>query len=101
MQSFADSIADHIKRTKNLIGVPLLDAVRERVEKEFPAKFDNPARHGAPAVGESGGNPTGGNRGGGKRTFDNLPNEAKITCNNWVRNGLGTREEYLKSYDWS
>ena len=101
LQSYADSMGDHFKRTKGLIGPPLLEEVRKAVESAYPAKFENPARNHAAAVGAAGGNGTGAAGGKKGRSFNDLPNEAKLTCNNWVRNGLGTKEEYLKFYDWS
>jgi len=101
LQSYADSMGDHFKRVNVKGGIELLDYVRQEVEKRFPARFDNPNRHNPPNVGDAGGNLTGGPGGGKKHSFNDLPNEAKTACNNWIRNGLGTREEYLKDYDWS
>ncbi len=101
MQSYADAMGDHYKRTHNGAGgTALLDYVRKEVEKQFPEKFDNPARNRPSNVGGAGGNPTGS---GGKKGhgFSDLSHEAQVTCNNLVRQGYMTKEEFLKDYDWS
>jgi len=107
MQAYADHIADFIKRETELdtgaplLGTPLLERVRQEVERKFPDKFSNPNRQRPGAVGSAGGNLT--DHAGGKKgkSFHDLPREAQVTCNNWVSQGLGTKEEYLKFYDWS
>jgi len=102
----ADIIVDAIRLEveeetgKPFSGEPLLEKVRERLEQLYPKRFDNPARQHAAPVGGAGGNPTGGSGNKGK-SFANLPREAQELCNNMVKNGYMTREEYLRDYDWS
>jgi hypothetical protein len=107
MTDEADLIAEKIKRRTArengtaLVGAPLLEQVVSEIQKRFPEKFTNPNRQRPGAVGSAGGNRTdspGGKRG---KSFSDLPREAQISCNNWVSMGLGTRDEYLKDYDWS
>ena len=41
MQAYADKMGEFIKETEGLTGVPLLNRVREEVEKRFPEKFSS------------------------------------------------------------
>ncbi len=106
LQQKADTLAvvlreeGRLKTGEPLLGIPLLKAVREEMERRYPEKFSNPNRERAAAVGGAGGNQT--NMGGKKgKSFADLPAEAKRECNYFVTNGLGTKDEYLRDYDWS
>ena len=73
------------------------EAVAKKVKDVFPHKFTNPARENPSAVdtpSQSGTDiPT------GKKTYADLPAEAKTVCNNYIKQGLfTTREKYVKSY---
>ena len=36
----------------------------------------------------------------GKKSYENLPSEAKAACDKFVKQGLMTREEYVKEFEW-
>lgn len=79
-----------------------LAAVKAKTKGEFPEKFDNPLRDAPSTVAASnGGTP----RKTNKRSYDNLPPEAKKACDKYVKQFAGdkkpfTREEYVATYAW-
>lgn len=78
-------------------GMPLsevLEKVTERVRKRFPEHFENPRRNQPGAV--EGGTQAG--RGKGKKTYADLPADAKAHCDRFVKQGLLTREAYVQDY---
>lgn len=96
MQAFADSMGEYISRVKpHLVGKgkAFYDAVAEEVKSRMPDQFQPPP-------------PTAVNEGGMNRvtkkakTFANLPSDAKQACESFVRQGLMTKEQYLKTYAW-
>lgn len=74
-------------------GAEFLDAVKERVKKEYPDKFENPRRNsaqsveGAASVAKKGG-----------KTYADLPADAKAACDRFVAKKLLTKEAYVKQY---
>ena len=73
--------------------------ISKTIKELYPQKFENPKRNEAAAVGSGdGSNNTGGNK--GKRTYNDLPPDAKKACDMFVADGLLTREEYVKEYQW-
>jgi hypothetical protein len=98
MSEFADEVADVLLiKQPNLRGEEFLDALTKRVKKEFPEAFENPARQ-TPDV--SGSGEVRGSGNSKKKSYENLPPEAKKACDNFVRRGLITKEEYVSQYDW-
>lgn len=77
-----------------------LAAVKEKIARSYPEKFENPRRDAAAAVSTpSGGN---GRRAANAKTYENLPSEAKKACDKFVKTIPGfKREDYVKDYDWS
>jgi len=83
-----------------------LAEIASRVKKKFPDYFSNSARKtGSPVEGDTGGP----RRSEGKRSYHDLPAEAKKLCDKWTgKTGDGksgtipglTREEYVKNYEW-
>ena len=77
-----------------------LAMVKDRTKKEYPDKFGNPRREQASSVAEPGAAPAPRNK--GKKTYDDLPAEAKAACDKFVRTIPNyKREDYVKEYDWS
>jgi hypothetical protein len=98
MSEFADELADVLLvKQPNLRGEDFLDALTKRVKRAFPEAFENPARQ-IPDVGGSGEARSSGKS--KKKSYENLPEEAKRACDNFVRRGLITKEEYVAQYDW-
>ena len=76
-------------------GMDLLQAVEQQIKANFPEKFATRKRANMVEA------PTGGGatRSTGKVSYDRLPAEAKAACDNFVRDKLGTREDYLKLFN--
>lgn len=78
----------------DLVGVNFLEEVKRRVVEDFPEKFQS-RREAPPAVlrgGESRG-------GSGRKTFADLPAEAKQACDKFVKQGfVKDRETYVRDY---
>ncbi len=96
--TYADTVSNYI--TARRPGLPpdeFLKAVKEEVQRRFPDKFANPNRRRTPSVDRS---ETGGNGGdsGKKKTYSDLPADAKIACDDLVKQKILTRERYLKTY---
>lgn len=69
--------------------------ITAHVKAEFPHKFENQRRNAAPAVeGE------GSSRGSRGKSYSDLPPDARAQCDRFVKQGVLTREAYLKDYAW-
>ena len=90
----ADSIAQQLSKTSNLQGRAFFDEVTKKTKKELPHKFQN-SRRGAPSSVEGAG---GGRRQSGKKSYTDLPPEAKQACDRFVKQGLMKKEEYVKDF---
>lgn len=98
MTDFADSFSD-VLANKGYVreSEAYFDALTDEVEKRFPDEFGNKNRHRPSSV------ETGGNRktDSGKKTFDDLPKEAKDAYARFEKDIPGfTKEEYVENYDW-
>lgn len=94
MRGAAIEIAEELTE-KGVLGEDQLKEVSKRIKAEFPHKFDNPRRREPGAV-ESGGSAR---RPAGK-TYADLPADAKAMCDDFVKQKLLTREQYVKEYQW-
>lgn len=74
-----------------------LKEVEKEVKARFPEKFANAKRSAPPAVEGSGAVAAGSK---GAKTYASLPPDAKAACDKFVKAGLLTKEQYLKSYEW-
>ena len=82
----------------NLTGQPFLDKLDAELQEMFPEKF---GKKRTPNPME--GSPNGTARpsvSSGKKTYNNLPPEAKAACDKFVKQGLMTKEAYVAEYDW-
>ena len=92
----ANLIGEVIKRKQpTLIGEAFLDEVTKRVKKAYPEKFTNSNR-GRPSPVEGTTAPKSNQKGG--KGYNDLPPEAKQACQKFEKQGLITREAYLKEY---
>ena len=92
----ANLIGEVIKRKKpTLIGEAFLDEVTKRVKKAYPEKFTNTNR-ARPSPVEGTTAPKSNQKGG--KGYNDLPPEAKQACQKFEKQGLITREAYLKEY---
>lgn len=81
----------------------ILELISDEVKTRFPEKFKNQNREKGNSVDT--GETEGRRKSSGKRTFDDLPQEAKDAYKNWARTFKEsgkeyTKEEYLKNYEW-
>lgn len=100
----ADSIAQKLAQTKpQLIGTrEFLDLVTEETRKTVPDAFKNPARKSGSPVSGSSEARTGST--GGKKSYADLPPEAKAACDRMTTKGKPgyidgfTRDRYVQNY---
>jgi hypothetical protein len=91
----ANLIGEVVKRQNpTLIGSEFLEEVTKRVKRMYPEKFTNANRNRPNPVESSTAKPAG-PRGKG---FNDLPPEAKAACQKFEKQGLVTREQYIKEY---
>ena len=82
----------------NLNGQAFLDKLDSELQEMFPEKF---GKKRTPNPME--GSPNGTARpsvSSGKKTYNNLPPEAKAACDKFVKQNLMTKEAYVAEYDW-
>ena len=99
MTLFADAYGDNLsKNNKNLKYSEFLKMVEDETRRAFPHKFTNPNRARAAAV-DTGDTRSVTTDSGKKKTYNDLPAEAKAQCNKWVKDGTFKKpEDYVKSY---
>ena len=96
LRTEADMIGEVIKRQNpTLIGNAFLSEVTNRVKRMYPEKFTNGNR-ARPSPVEGTTAPKASSKNG--KAFNDLPPEAKAACQKFEKNGLLTREQYLKEY---
>ena len=83
-----------------LKGQEFLDALDAELRENFPDKFGKKKNSPSGQV-ESGAGRGPGRSGTDKKSYDNLPPEAKAACDRYVKQKLMTREQYVADYDWS
>ena len=82
----------------NLAGQAFLDKLDSELQEMFPEKY---GKKRTPNPME--GSPNGTARpsvSSGKKSYGNLPPEAKAACDKFVKQGLMTKEAYVAEYDW-
>lgn len=100
MAAAANAVADTIRKTDpTLIGREFLDKVDAELLDLFgPEKLGKKTRPRSPVEGSSGPSDEGKPN---KKSYENLPAEAKAACDKFTKQKLMTREDYVASYDWS
>jgi hypothetical protein len=84
-------------RNPEIKGRAFLDAVSKKVKEEHPDLFENPARSSGAVSTSSDGRKPGGKS---KRSYNDLPPEAKAACDRFVKEGLLTQDKYVSEYEW-
>jgi hypothetical protein len=98
LTGIANGIGDSLRlENPNLKGQAFLDKLDEVLAEEFPSKFGKKA---ATSRVESGSGRQG-RTSSGSHSYENLPPDAKVACDKFVKQKLMTKEEYVQSYDWS
>lgn len=102
LNAYATDIYGELERAQpGLSKSELLAETKRKTVAKFPEKFGiNPAREGAAAVATPSGETA--PRKSNKKTYNDLPPEAKQACDKFVKQIPGyTREKYVADYDWS
>lgn len=100
MTDVANGLGASVRRQfPHLSGQEFLNKLDEKITEYFPHKvLGNKARGSAV---DSTGNVRGGS-GSGKKSYDNLPTDAKAACDRFIKNGwIKSKQEYVDSYDWN
>jgi hypothetical protein len=93
MSAYADQIAVHVGQKHQ--GAEFYEELSAAVKKNFPDAFRNTKRDRAPSV-EEGASQSG--RGAKGRSYADLPREAKTACDEFVDDGVLTKEAYVADY---
>lgn len=97
LQRLAAATSEIIQDGQGLVGRELYDAVKEDLEVRYPEKFGNKNRKKANTVIGDGEEIVA----VGKRTWANLPKEAKEAAREFIKEIPGfTKEQYVKDYQW-
>ena len=96
LATFADGLSERVAGS-GFSGQAYFSELTRQVKEAFPEDFANPKKTAANAV-EPGGQVSTGNS--KAKTYDNLPDDAKIACNDFVTTGFMTQEDYVKQYEW-
>jgi hypothetical protein len=100
MTEMANGLGSSVrKQFPHLTGRDFLDKLDDRIKEYFPHKFTGNKAKGS-AVDSSGS--VRGSGSSGKKSYDNLPADAKQACDRFIKNGwIKSKQEYVDSYDWS
>lgn len=96
LQTFADGLADRIV-SQGYTGKAYFNELTRQVKEAFPDEFENPNKKKANTV-ESGGEKT--KKDSKAQSYDNLPKYAQEACDRFVKAGLTTQEDYVKTFEW-
>ena len=100
----ANSIGEDLReKNPGLMGDAFLAKLDEALAEEFPERFGaNKGEKRTPNYQTESGANRGRSVGSGKKSYANLPDDAKAACDRYIKQGLmKTREEYVQEYDWS
>lgn len=97
----ADIIARQLQDTGRFSATPqdyqkLLDTIERKIKTQFPERFKNPKKDNPPDV-ESARHTSVNDS---KKTYADLPADAKKACDQFVKDQILTREQYLEMYEW-
>lgn len=96
LSQFADAMASFVQTNNpGLKGMDFFKEVERHVKEKYSDKFSNPNRDRPSAVGS--GTITDEGK-GGKKTYADLPEDAKKVCDDLVKAGDLKREEYVRDY---
>ncbi len=100
MTDVANGLGASVRRQfPHLTGRDFLDKLDDKVKEYFPHKFTGNKSKGS-AVDSSGS--VRGSGSSGKKSYDNLPADAKQACDRFIKNGwIKSKQEYIDSYDWT
>ena len=86
------------KQFPNLSGKDFLDKLDEKLKQRVPELYGNQNQTRSAVEGST----TRSAPNSGKKSYDNLPAEAKAACDKFVKQGLfKSKQEYVELYDWN
>jgi hypothetical protein len=100
MTDVANGLGASVRRQfPHLSGQEFLTKLDEKIAEYFPEKILGKKAKGN-AV-DSSGDVRGGSS-SGKKSYDNLPADAKQACDRFIKNGwIKSKQEYVDNYDWN
>jgi hypothetical protein len=100
MTDVANGLGASVRRQfPHLSGQEFLTKLDEKIAEYFPEKILGKKAKGN-AV-DSSGDVRGGSN-SGKKSYDNLPADAKQACDRFIKNGwIKSKQEYVDNYDWN
>jgi len=95
LSAYADGISDRL-RGEGYTGQSYFSELTRRVQEDFPDEFTNPNRSMASSV------EAGGDRGTTSEAgnYDSLPADAKAACDDFVKQGFMTQEDYVRNFEF-
>ena len=94
LTGLANGIGEEIRATNpNLVGEAFLEELDRQMADYLGKTKTAPA---SPVEGRSTTRPASGK----KKSYENLPSEAKAACDRFVKQGLMTKEQYVADFDW-
>jgi hypothetical protein len=87
------------KQFPHLSGREFLNKLDDKIAEYFPQKILGNKSRGSSV--DSGSNVRG-NSGSAKKSYENLPEDAKAACDRFIKNGwIKSKQEYVENYDWN
>jgi hypothetical protein len=93
---YADGIAEEVV-AEGFTGQAYFSELTRRVKEDFPEEFKNPNKSKANVTEEVGQRSTTNSK---AHTYENLPADAKRACDDFVKQGFMTREDYVNQYEY-
>jgi hypothetical protein len=100
MTELANTLGSSVrKQFPHLTSRAFLEKLDDKIREYMPNKFLGNKAKGS-AVDSSGS--VRGSGSSGKKSYDNLPDDAKQACDRFIKNGwIKSKQEYVDSYDWN
>jgi len=100
MTELANTLGSSVrKQFPHLASRAFLEKLDDKIREYMPSKFLGNKAKGS-AVDSSGS--VRGSGSSGKKSYDNLPDDAKQACDRFIKQGwIKSKQEYIDSYDWT
>jgi hypothetical protein len=100
MTIYANQVGGIILSKHKSPSAAFYDEVAAEIKKKFPDKFKTEGSTQTVSAVEGATGTAQAQTGGGKRGYNDLPQDAKNACDGFVSRKLMTKKDYLKDYDW-
>jgi len=97
MRFYADGIAEQVSNG-GYRGPAYYKELTRLMREEYPQEFENPNQSKSNSVEQGSQIETQTSK--DAHTYDNLPKDAKASCDKWVANGLMSKKDYVSAYEW-